>query len=1165
MPHIFKNQERIKMSRASRLSLQLIQAAMLGLVFVTNLGTAETDGSRERQRVAEFVRPARLRPAQRMLVTPVAAGETAKTRPGYYRDPTIHGDTIIFTAEGDLWTVGVQGGSARRLTSNPGHEGGAVISPDGKTVAFSAEYEGPRDVYTMPVEGGLPVRRTWDGDAAVAGWTPDGRVLIHTHRYSTLLDPQLVAVDSNGGYEVVPLAQAAEASYTPDGKTLFFTRYERQSSQTKRYQGGTAENIWRYDSGSEAVPLTAKWAGTSHDPMFWDGRLYFLSDRDGVMNVYSMDRNGRDLKQHTHHRGFDVQWASLSNGRIAYQCGADLWLLDLKTGRDAIIDITLVSDFDQLRDHWVKKPLDYLTGVHIAPDGSAAVFTARGEVFTLPAKSGRIVKVAGNSGIRYREARYLPDGKSIIALSTASGETEFWKYPANGIGTPEQWTQDAKVLRWEGVPSPDGRWLAHRDKDQQLWLLNTETKQQKRIAQSMMGDFEDLTWSPDSQWLAYVETATNTFDQIKVLNVNTGAIQALTSDRYNSAGPAWSSDGKWLYFLSDRMLRTVVRSPWGPRQPDPYFDRSMKVYELALTPGVRSPFAPADELHPDQPAKPETKPDEPKSEKAAESKSDKPGGAQPGKEAEAKKPVVVNLDFTDLASRLNEVPVPPGNYSDLEATEKRLCWLDLDDGVPPKQNLACVDIANKGDAPETVLADVKGYELSLDRKKMVVAKGDDFYILDSDVKPSALGDPKALPKAKMDLSRWTFDTNPSAEFHELFLDAWRLERDYFYDRNMQGVDWKQMRDRYLPLVDRVADRDDLNDVLAQMVSELSALHIFVYGGDSRRPADQVDLASLGAVLQRDEHAGGYVVEHIYLHDPDLPNEAPPLARPDSIVHEGEVIVGIDGEDLLGVSDERALLRGKAGRQVLLRVKSAKGDIREVITTPISARDDSNLRYNEWEYSRRLKVESDSHGNIGYVHLRAMGSGDMEQWTREFYPVFDRQGLIIDVRHNHGGNIDSWLLSKLMRQAWFYWQPRIGNPNWNMQYAFRGHMVVLCDRITASDGEAFAEGFRRLGLGKLIGVRTWGGEIWLSSSNTLADRGIATAAEMGVYGPEGKWLIEGHGVDPDMVVDNLPHATFGGSDAQLDAAIKYLEEQIRKDPRPVPKAPPYPDKSFKYEE
>jgi tricorn protease len=480
-------------------------------------------------------------------------------------------------------------------------------------------------------------------------------VLVRSYRYSTLPDPKLVAIDGSGRHEIVPLSQAAEAAYTPDGRTLFFTRLERQPSNTKRYQGGTAENIWRYDAGSEAMLLTGDWLGTSHDPMFWDGRVYFLSDRDGVMNIYSMDPNGKDLKQHTHHHGFDVQWASLSNGRIAYQCGADLWLLDLSTGPDAVITITLVSDFDQLRDHWVKKPLEYLSP--IAPDGSAAVFTTRGEIFTLPAKSGRIVKVAGNSGTRYREARYMADGKSIVAVSTESEETELWKFPANGVGVPEQWTHDAKVLRWEGVPSPDGRWLANRDKDQQLWLYDTKTKRQKVIAQSMVEDFGDLTWSPDSQWLAYAETATNTFWQIKVLNTNTGAIHVLTSDHYNSFSPSWSVDGKWLYFLSDRMLKTAVPAPWGSRQPDPYFDRSMKIYELALTPGVRSPFAPVDELHP---APPEPKPgepkaDEPKPDKPTETTPDKPGAAKPDQTA-AKKAASVMLRWTSSS------PIsPPGS------------------------------------------------------------------------------------------------------------------------------------------------------------------------------------------------------------------------------------------------------------------------------------------------------------------------------------------------------------------------------------------------------------------------------------------------------------------------------------------------------------------------
>ena len=1100
-----------------------------------------------------------------LLACVAAAAGDAPPQSGYYRYPSVHGDTVVFTSEGDLWSVGIRGGAARRLTSNPGVESMARISPDGQTVAFVGQYEGPSEVYTVPLAGGVPERRTWNGDAIPAAWAPDGRLMVSTSRYSTLPDPKLVLLDNHGGRDIVALAEGSEAAYSSDGHTLFFTRWKKQPSSTKRYQGGYNESIWRFDGAGEAVPLTGDWAGTSRNPMFWNARIYFLSDRDGVMNVYSMDTQGRDVKQESRQHGFDVASASLSEGRVVYACGADLWLLDLKTGHEEIIPISTASDFDQLREHWVKAPLDYLTSVHISPDGGRAIFTARGEVFTLPAKSGRVIKVAGNPGVRYREARFLPDGRNVISVSTESGETEFWKFPANGVGAAEQWTRNSKVLRLDGVPSPDGRWLAHHDKDQQLWVYDIGTRQDKRIAQSKFGGFDNLTWSPDSRWLSFVQTAANQFLQISVYNVDSGAIQPLTSDRYNSVSPAWSTDGKWLYFLSDRSLKTTVESPWGSRQPEPHFDRPVKIYALALGSGLRSPFLPADELHPDAPA---AKDDDKSAEaKSAEAKAGD-GKALPGKNAAtavsgSKPPKDVKIDFTELQSRLSEVPAPPGNYDNLQITDKRLCWLDGSDEAPRKLALKCLDIANKGDELETIAGEVKNFEISLDRKKMLISKEKAFYIVESDVKAAAFSDQKVLAKSTINLSGWSFLTSPRADFRGIFLDAWRLERDYFYDRNMQGVDWNAMRTRYLPLVDRVSDRDELNEVIAQMVGELSALHIFVHGGDVRKPSDHVDLAALGARLRRDEKAGGFVVEHVYIHDPDLPNTAPPLDRPESRVKEGEVIVSINGESALTASDERALLRGRAGSQVLLRVRSSSGETRDVLVTPIRAAEEVNLRYSEWEYTRRLKVDAESGGQIGYVHLRAMGSEDIDQWARDYYPIYKRQGLIIDVRHNRGGNIDSWLLEKLLRQAWFYWQPRVGESEWNMQYAFRGHMVVLCDQETASDGEAFTEGFHRFKLGKTIGVRTWGGEIWLSGSNFEADGGIATAAEIGVYGPEGKWLIEGHGVDPDIIVDNLPHATFAGSDAQLKAALDLLKEEIRNDPRPVPAAPPYPNKAFSY--
>jgi len=364
-----------------------------------------------------------------------AAGDTGG-RSGYYRYPSVHGDTVVFTSEGDLWSVGIRGGTARRLTSDSGVESMARISTDGRSVAFVGQYEGPSDVYTLPLAGGVPERRTWNGDSVPVAWAPDGRLMVSTNRFSTLPDPKLVLLDARGGREIVPLAEGSEAAYGSDGRTLFFTRWRKQPSFTKRYQGGYNETLWRFDGGSEASPMTADWTGTSRNPMFWNERVYFLSDRDGVMNVFSMDARGRDVRQESHQRGFDIASASLSDGRVVYACGADLWSLDLKSGKEEIIPISMVSDFDQLRDHWVKTPLNFLSSVHISPDGARAIFTARGEVFTLPVKSGRIIKVAGDPGVRYREARFLPDGKHIVALSTASGETEFWKYPANGAGAP---------------------------------------------------------------------------------------------------------------------------------------------------------------------------------------------------------------------------------------------------------------------------------------------------------------------------------------------------------------------------------------------------------------------------------------------------------------------------------------------------------------------------------------------------------------------------------------------------------------------------------------------------------------------------------------------------------------------------------------------------------
>ena len=663
--------------------------------------------------------------------------------------------------------------------------------------------------------------------------------------------------------------------------------------------------------------------------------------------------------------------------------------------------------------------------------------------------------------------------------------------------------------------------------------------------------FDQFAWSPDSRWLAVVQGADNGFQQIVLLEAASGRMTVLTDDRVDSYGPAWSPDGKWLYFLSDRYFRSAVGSPWGPRQPEPYFDKTTKIYAMALATKAVFPFAPANELT-GEPQQDKTA-DAAKANQAApepQAKPDKPGQAKIAKPAA---PQVV-IDFAGLQDRVFEVPLPAGTYSGLSVTDKFLFFTDRE-STSGRTKLQAVEIKNRNVQAKTVVEDVRNFALSADGKKIIVYKDGDFYVVDA-----AGAAPSSLAEKKVDLSRWTFSIDPRQEWRQMFVDAWRLERDYFYDRNLHNVDYQGLLERHRPFVDRVSDRAELNDLIAHLVGELSALHTFVRGGDLRRGADSVAPGSLGARLAREEAAGGYRITHINRSDPEYPELCSPLARPMTGIREGDVITAIDGNSTLAVADPSLLLRNTAGRQVLLELKPAGGGPAfRAIVYPLTPSADSNLRYSEWEYTRRLEVEKASKGDIGYVHLRAMGDDNYTEWVKNFYPVFDRKGLIIDLRHNRGGNIDSWILEKLMRRAWFYWQDRVGRPTWNMQYAFRGHMVVLCDEYTASDGEAFSEGFRRLGLGKIIGTRTWGGEIWLSSSNILVDRGLASAAETGVYGPEGEWLIEGHGVDPDIVVDNLPHATFQGKDAQLEAAVKHLQELIKKQPVEVPKHPPYPDK------
>ncbi len=1099
------------------------------------------------------------------------------TEPGYFRFPALHADTIVFTAEGDLWRIGLDGGSAQRLTSHPGQETLAAISPDGQKVAFSAEYEGPMEVYVMPLTGGLPERLTWEGERAkVVGWTPAGEVLYSTRHFATLPDRQLIAIDpSTHAQRRLPLTPATEGCFFPEDETLFFTRQSSQTSFTKRYVGGTAAELWRFTPGTEATPLTADFPGTSHQPQCGDdGRLYFVSDRPlawtppeldarvdnrllSHLQLWSMQPDGSDLRRHTNHQGWDVKRPSLQGGRATYQLGADLYVLDLNAtagSEPRRVDIRLSSDFDQMRETWQDDPADYLTSTELSPNGDRVVLTSRGRVFVAPVKSGRLVAAGRDTGVRYRQANFLPTKKgdpALVAFSDADGEVELWRLDARGVEPPAQITDGGSNLRMQLYPSPDGHRAAIVDRASRLVIVTISGDDgpegdapgtEQAVTMSPYFGFSGIEWSPDSRWLAYaMPNEGNTFSQIYVYSLDTGTSTAVTSDRYPSAFPTWSLDGQWLYFISARHLESSVRSPWGYFNPAPHLDKTSKIYALALQPGQRFPFRAPDELSAAQ-------------DETSDEDSDKPtnGEDKEDKKDKDKSGVRVDIDFDDLSSRLFEVPIAPGSYDVLAATTKHLYFFS-------DRNLTALPIGHEDIEPVSIFEGASFYDLSADGKKLLVRQGETLFVGDANGKKLDRGE------TKVSLDGWTFPIDPREERRQMFVEAWRLARDYFYDPSMHGIDWQGVLDKYLPVSERVTDRAELSDLFGDLIGELSVLHAYVRRGDFREGPDDIAPAFLGARLERDEagpDGGGYRVAQIYRTDPDRPDEAAPLTRPGVDVQEGDLLLSINGIRL-SESNPGTVLRNQAGKQVLLEVLPAgqqegAHETRRVIVEPINMRAFNELRYDHWEYERRLQVEEWSGGKIGYVHLRAMGGGNYSEWARHFFPVIHRQGLIVDVRHNRGGNIDSWILGSLLRQPWMWWKPANGMPYSNMQYAFGGHVVTLSDETTASDGEAFAEGFRRLGLGEVIGVRSWGGEVWLTSSNTLVDNGVVTAPEFGVYGPEGEWLIEGHGVVPDQVVENLPHATFQGEDAQLRAAVDHLLRLIEKDPPTVPEPPPFPD-------
>jgi tricorn protease len=1067
---------------------------------------------------------------------------------GWYRDPAIHGDSVVFSAEGDLWRVGVQGGLAQRLSTHPAEESQAAISPDGRLLAFVANYEGAPEVYAMPLTGGAPKRLSFENARVwVQGFAPDGRIVYASEgvvgpswsRLLRLVDPQ------TGATETLPLADAREAAFGDDG-ALHFTRFglALTGDNARDYRGGAQAQLWRWTTGSsdEAQRIEVPGLFNPQRPLRHGADLLLIGERAGVgEGRFNLFRVGADKVPValTAHADFDVRRPSLHGERVVYQHGADLRLLDLRSGEDRVLPIALGSDLAQARARFAPEPLKYLQGASLAADGGRAALNLRGRVLTLGPDGLRRIEIAAPERARLREPVLSNDGHFVYASTDLDGASEIWRYPADGSPGGQALTRGGEAHRFRLYPAPDGKRIAHTDKQGRLFVLELDSGRDREIDQGEFARddaYAEVKWSPDSRLLAVIRVdSARLIPQLILLDVEAGRRATLTSDRYPTESVAFSREGDWLYFLADRSYASSVPGPWGDRNTGPFFDRRTRLYGLALRAGARFPFAPAPELDPPQSAAGTDK-DEAKNKRAA---------ARPA------------VEWEGLAERVFEAPLAAGNYGDLEADDKRLYFLERDSAPGSQAQLRTLAIVNAPPKPETFMAGLSGYRLSADGKKLLLLKSgadgngvSELLLVEAGAKA-----PEDLSRAKLKLDDYKLPLDPRAEWAQMFDDAWRMHRQFSFDPALRGVDWDALKQRYAALLPRVQDRLELDDLLAQMSAEVGLLHSQVRAGELRADPNAPTPSALGADFEA--AAGGLRIARIHRSDPELLGERSPLGQPGVDAREGDLLRALNGRPVSSLAELHAGLANQAGQQVLLELSRGGREVRTV-ALPVKLDRAAALRYSDWVEGRRARVEQATKGRIGYLHLRAMGPGDIAGFVRDFYAQYDRQGLIIDVRRNRGGNIDSWVIEKLLRRAWAFWQPPRGQPYTNMQQTFRGHLVVLVDALTYSDGETFTAGVKALQLGAVIGTRSAGAGIWLSDRNRLADGGIARMPEFGQFEVgSGRWLVEGLGVAPDIEVENPPVASFRGEDAQLEAAIAHLEQRLQQAPLPALRAEPIP--------
>jgi tricorn protease len=1125
------------------------------------------------------------------------------------RFPDVAKDKIVFSYGGDLWLVGREGGVARRVTSDPGQELFGKFSPDGRWIAFTAQYDGNYNVYVMPSEGGEPKQLTFHpgGDPItermgiqneVITWTPDSKYIVYLTRRDTFNDwfGRLYSVGVDGGFpQPLPLDKGGLTSYSPDGSKIAYNRIFRNFRTWKRYQGGMAQDISIYDFNTHALQLVPHEDWTDTFPMWRGDTIYFDSDRgpEHRLNLYSYNLNSKEIRQLTHFTDFDVNWPSLGPDAIVFENGGYLYLFDLSTQQSHKVTIYLPGDRDLARKRWANVS-KLVTEIDISPDGRRAVMSARGDIFTVPAKEGSIRNLTRTPGIREKYAVWSPDGRWVAYISDRTGEDELYMIPQDGAGSEVRITFDGKMFRLPPVWSPDSTKLAFADKSTRLFYVDVTQKKPVQVDQAQYGEITDYNWSPDSRWIAYAKPADNHNHIVYLYALADAKSTAVTDSASDSTAPYFEPEGKYLYFLSNRdfnevlgvydfefanpkatrvyiaTLRAELPSPF-PVLSDEVMAAKQPDVLVTPTPGTPPPSAPTQKA---PASKPPASPSPPASEQKA--KPESAAEPEPGKRAPLQN---FRVDLDGIQNRTLALPIPPANLQNLAAAKNLVLYV-----VAPVQGLSgplpgetyslhAYDLKDRKD--HVLLAGADGFALSFDGRKLLYSAPKEsgggegggpsphtYGILDIKV-PSGENQSSEPPGAKplanvgdgaLKLDGMRMELDPPAEWTQIFNEVWRQQRDYFFEPSMNGVNWQKERERYAPLLPYVADRLSLTYVLGELIGELSNSHTYVGGGDYPE-LDPVNVGLLGADLAPDNTSGYYRVAKIYPGENWNPALRSPLTEPGVIAKEGDYLLAVNGRSLKIPQNPEELFVNTVNQAVTLTLNSkptTEGS-HNIVVRPIP--NEFGLHQLNWIESNRRKVEKLSGGRIGYVYLPNMGAEGLNEFVKQYFPQIRKEGMIFDVRYNGGGFVDQIIFERLRRvvagmEAARNWAPDTEPPN-----VFNGYMACITNHYAASDGDYFSYFFKVYKLGPLIGERTWGGVRGIRGEIPLIDGGYITRPEFSLYGLESQWLIENRGVQPDIVVDNTPGEVLTGHDPQLEKAVELVINEINAHPKKLPPRPP----------